>query len=227
MKIVGLTGGIACGKSSLSRLLGADPSIEVIDADAVAHAVLTPGRTAYRSVVKEFGSAVLGADGILDRKALGRVVFKDTQARRRLNAIVNGWIAWDMLVALLGHWMRGTVVVVLDVPLLFETGMNRICSEVVVVTVPAKVQLQRLMERDKAGEADARARIEAQPMSLEEKAARATYPVMNDRAPEDLARAAEALLPKLKRLTLVQRLLSGPVVLTVLLLGSLALWLAR
>ena len=155
MKIVGLTGGIACGKSCISECLSEPPyRIPIIDADKVSHAVMAPGTAAYRKVVKAFAGADIfekgGKDDAatsrpIDRKKLGAIVFGDDDARRKLGGIMNPAIAMAIGKALLWHFVVGTRVVIMDVPLLFETKMDFLCHQVVCVVVnDPKEQLKRL-----------------------------------------------------------------------------------
>ena len=235
MKIIGLTGGIASGKSSVSRCLSAErhvssdvtePGLPIVDLDLIARDALMPGTDAFRKVVHAFGSGVVkygpasGPDTDvpydqwrIDRKKLGEIVFNDAAARRKLNGIMQKGIALRLAGALLYHFVVGTEVVVVDAPLLFETGLHKICSTVVVVSVDAPTQLRRLMARDGAGEADAAARIAAQPLSLEAKAARAGVVLDNRGAKRELEAAIGRALPSLLRVSPAQRLLSGPALL--------------
>lgn len=223
MKIVGLTGGIACGKSSVSRLLDEKYGIPIIDADEIAHSVLAPGSSTYGKVISAFGKDVLADPashgGAIDRKKLGAVVFSDESARRRLGGIMNPAIAWTLGVSLLSHFARGTAIVVLDVPLLYETGMDKICDVVIAVVVSPSTQLARLSKRDAAGETDARQRIAAQKLTAAEKGARAHVALSNDSTKDALAAEVAAAYPSFSRLGINHRLRSGPV----LLLLSLAL----
>lgn len=129
MKVIGLTGGIACGKSSVSKFLADKYRVPIIDADEIAHDVLKPGTKTYWSVVRAFGPSILtdSRDGAtIDRKCLGAVVFKDEVARRKLQSLMNGAIAWAIGLAFLRHFLAGTPLVVLDAPLLFETGLDKV-----------------------------------------------------------------------------------------------------
>lgn len=169
MKIIGITGGIACGKSTLSntlRKLGA----AVWDADAASRALTAPGGRALPAIRRAFGDGVFFPEGHLDRRALGAVIFEDEDARRQLNAILHPMVFEDMEAFLRAH--EGEQAVFLDVPLLYETGCDRRCHEVWCAFVPHRVQLQRLMARDGLTKEEAAARIQSQ-MPLEEKARRA------------------------------------------------------
>lgn len=179
MRIVGLSGGIACGKSTVARLLADEHGVEVIDCDAIARATQRRGRWGHRRVAAAFGPRVLrAADGEIDREALGRLVFSDVNARRRLNAAAHAPIAVELVRRLLWAWLRLQPVAVVDMPLLFETGAHRWAALSVVVAADAGTQLRRLMARDGCGEADARARVDAQ-MPLEAKKARAGVVIDN------------------------------------------------
>ena len=194
MKIIGLTGGIASGKSSVSRLLSAEHGIPIVDLDIIARQALAPGTFAFRKVVAIFGPAILSG-GAIHRKRLGDVVFNDRSLRQKLNQVLQPWIALRLLWALIYEFSLGSAVIVVDAPLLFETGLHRLCSVVVVVSVDPQTQLQRLMARDGAGEADARARTAAQPLSLEAKAARADLVVDNRGAPHETRETVGRTLP--------------------------------
>mmetsp|Transcript_4700 Transcript_4700/g.8060 ORF Transcript_4700/g.8060 Transcript_4700/m.8060 type:complete len:245 (-) Transcript_4700:42-776(-) len=216
MKIVGLTGGIACGKSSVTRLFIQRYQLPVIDADDVAHRIIEPGTKTYFRVVKAFGQVndIFQDDqkGVtnppIDRKKLGAIVFGDDQARRKLGSLMNSAIAWRMMFMLASLFLKGSPLVILDVPLLFETGMHRICHSVVVVSTTPEVQLQRLLARDGAGEADARARIASQKMTAADKAKRADVILENS---GDLSKLEMQLMnayPSIKKTSLVHKVLS-------------------
>ena len=187
MKIVGLTGGIACGKSTVSNLLR-ELGVPVIDADRVARQVVAPGTGGYRAVVRAFGEGITESPGgPIDRQRLGEVVFKDRGRRKVLERITHPAIAWRIFVRLLRHFARATPVVVLDLPLLYESGpvFPLLCSRVVLIASSREFQLQRLMSRDHLSEEAALARIHAQ-MPLELKIARANLVLWNDASVSDL-----------------------------------------
>ncbi|KAJ5586663.1 Dephospho-CoA kinase [Penicillium hispanicum] len=164
MLIIGLTGSIATGKSTVSSILSSAPySLPIIDADIIARKVVEPGTAGYKAIVNYFGPST--PDLLLDnasttprgkplnRPALGRRVFGDTEERKRdrqvLNGIIHPAVRWEVYKALVYYYVRGQWAVVLDVPLLFESGMDLICGTVIVVGVhdPA-VQMGRLRARD-------------------------------------------------------------------------------
>ena len=210
MRIIGLTGGIACGKSTVSRLLREQHGVPFVDADAISHQVLAPGGLAHRRVVAAFGTSILDTKGAIDRKRLGALVFDNRALRRRLERIQMPHIALSLAWALFRHFLAGTAVVVLDAALLFETGLHRICSTVLAVHASDETQLARLLVRDRAGEEDARRRIAAQPMSPEVKAHRACVSLPNNTDRAALAEALDRVAPTLLRCSVGQRLARGP-----------------
>lgn len=185
MKIIGLTGGIACGKSTVStelRALGA----AIVDADALAHELSQPHRPIYNAYVERFGREIVTVDGTLDRAAIARRVFADTALRAEVEAIAHPIIrraAEERLRAARDENKRAAV---LDVPLLFEAGWDALADETWVVALPREEQLARLLARDKAMDAgEARARIAAQ-MPLAEKCARADVVIDNSGTVEEI-----------------------------------------
>jgi dephospho-CoA kinase len=157
--IIGLTGNIATGKSTILDFL-ARKGTQIIDADKLSHQAMEPGRPAYAAIVAEFGPAILAADGAVDRAALGRVAFANPDRLRRLEEIVHPWVF-----TLTQEAIRATPasVVVIEAVKLLEAGpMAAICDEIWVVTAQPEVQLQRLMEKRGMNEAAARARMEMQ-----------------------------------------------------------------
>ena len=164
---VGLTGGIACGKSHVLRRLAAH-GLATAALDSVAHELMAPGGATYGEIVAAFGREILGEDGAIDRRALGELVFADAAARARLDAIVHPRVrqSEEHLVAALAA--EGRSVIVSDAALLVEVGIHLRFDRLVVVHCEEADQRRRLMERDGLGEAAARARIEAQ-MPVREK----------------------------------------------------------
>lgn len=163
MVVLGLTGGIGSGKSTVARLL-AERGAVIVDADVVAREVVAPGRPAHQAVVDRFGPAVVAADGALDRRALADVVFGDAEAREDLNGIVHPAVHAAMLdrVAAAGA-ADPDAVVVLDVPLLAEVGRDRYpLAGVLVVDAPVDAAVARLVAGRGFTEQDARARVAAQ-----------------------------------------------------------------
>lgn len=179
---VGLTGGVASGKSTVSAIL-ADLGAVVVDADLLAREVVARGTPGLAAVVEAFGPGVLTPDGDLDRPAVGAIVFADEQQRRRLEAIVHP------LVRARGAELEATAsaeaVVVHDIPLLAETGQAEAFDAVVVVDVPTEVQLDRMVRLRGWTREDAEARVAAQ-ASREERLAVATHVIENTGTLEDL-----------------------------------------
>ncbi len=168
MVVVGLTGGIATGKSTVATIL-ADAGVIVIDADKVSHDVIKKGLPAWHEIVKCFGQDVLLPDGEINRAYLGDIIFKDPDKKHELNRIVHP-LVFQETSQMLKQIKRDKpdAIVVLDVPLLLESGMQKEMSEVIVVYIPEHLQIKRLMARDNISEADALSRIRSQ-MPIEEK----------------------------------------------------------
>ena len=182
---VGLTGGIGSGKSAVSALLAAHGAV-IIDADQNARAVVARGTPGLQQVIEAFGPDVLRPDGELDREAVGRIVFSDPEQLARLNAIVHPLIAERTAQQTADAVAAGARIVVFDVPLLVENGLQDRYDVVVVVAAQPETQVARLTGQRGMAEADARARIAAQ-APLADKLAVATYVIDNDGPREDLA----------------------------------------
>lgn len=158
---IGLTGPIACGKSTVAGWLGERPGVVVIDADVVAREVLEPGEPAFHRVVERFGFDLLLADGSLDRAALGRKVFADPDALGDLEAIIHPAVRPRILGAMDAAAVEGAEAVVVEAIRLVEGGLAELCDEVWLVTCDPEVQRARLVGRG-SGETDAEQRIAAQ-----------------------------------------------------------------
>ena len=162
MVVIGVTGGVGTGKSTVARMfykLGAT----VLDADAIAHQVMEPKRVAWRQIVKAFGEGILDEDQAINRRRLAAVVFQDEERRKRLERIVHPHVLREIRGRL--HRLRRlkrTRAVVLDVPLLMEVGADRLVDALVVVTAPPEVQRERLRATHGWSDEDTRARIAAQ-----------------------------------------------------------------
>jgi dephospho-CoA kinase len=197
VRIVGLTGGIATGKSTFAAELRARGA-PVLDADALARAAVAPGTPALAEIVRVFGPSALGPDGALDRKGVAAIVFSDPAARRRLEAITHPAVRRAMFEESARLAAAGHDLVFYDVPLLYEVGLDRELDAVVVVHAPRAVQRARLVLRDGLSDADADARLAAQ-LDVEEKAARADVVIENVGAPSELGAKADRLLADLRR----------------------------
>jgi len=191
MNVVGLTGGIATGKSTVAamlRRLGAT----VIDADEATRAVQARGTEGLRLLAQEFGPGIITPDGDLDRGRLAEIAFSDPQARQRLNGIVHPLVRQWMAERQQEAIQRRDPVVVLDIPLLFESRGARAFETVVLVYSPEDLQVQRLVELRGMSEAQARARIAAQ-MPIEDKRRMATHVIENTGSMDDLEARVQQL----------------------------------
>jgi dephospho-CoA kinase len=182
MILVGLTGGIGSGKSTVSARLASRGAV-IIDADAITREVQLPGSDVVRELAERFGPEVLAADGSLERQALANIVFTDPEALKALNAIVHPAVGREMNRRMIEQ-RATTNVVVLDIPLLTENPREGLQGRIV-VDVPVETQVQRLVAHRGFDEADARARISRQ-ASREDRLAKADFVVDNSGAPEDL-----------------------------------------
>src|SRR6266852_2012374 len=176
MKLVGLTGGVGSGKSTVAEMMR-DLGAQVVDADEAAHAVYEPGSPGFDAVVREFGAEYVDG-GRIDRSRLGELVFHDDDARRRLNSIVHPLVREWMAQHTAEAAERGAEVVVQDVPLLFENGLERLFSTVVLVYAPEEVQVERLVSGRGYTPERARAMIAAQ-MPIENKRGLAHHVINN------------------------------------------------
>jgi dephospho-CoA kinase len=200
---VGLTGGIATGKSRVLRRM-AEAGFHTLDLDRVAHEVTAPGGSAYAEVVEAFGHGILGPDGRIDRGALGAVVFAEESARERLNAIVHPKVRAEearRAAALAGE--PGAVMVT-DAALLVEAGVHLRFDRLVVVWCPQAIQVRRLMQRDGLDERSARARVAAQ-MPGEEKRRYGHYVLDSSGAESDTDEAAAAVAEELGSIAAARR----------------------
>lgn len=200
MYLIGLTGGIATGKSTVSKAIQS-LGIEVVDGDKIAREVVEPGTRASRKIRDAFGPQVFNANGQINREELGNIIFNDPNQRKVLNSITHPEIyksiAWRCLLSL---WRRDRFVV-LDLPLLFETGVvTRILDYIVVVKCTPDQQLDRLMARNDYSEDEALSRISSQ-MDLEEKCRRASFVIDNSGTPEETEVQVKLLVDRLNKQT--------------------------
>ncbi|KAJ7130805.1 CoaE-domain-containing protein [Mycena crocata] len=197
MLVVGLTGGIATGKSSVSNLLKGK-RIPVVDADIIARQVVEPGTPALAKIVKFFGPEILQSDGTLDRKKLGSVIFNDETKRRKLNSIVHPAVRRALLWGVIKSWLRGSKYCILDVPLLIEGPLWKWVGTIVVVNCSNEVQLERLMKRDNSSREDASSRLNSQ-LPIAEKVQYADHVVDNSGSLEELEAHVDSLVQTLDR----------------------------
>ena len=194
--VLGLTGGIGCGKSEAARHLKSLGAAH-IDADAISRSLTAPGGEALMEIRCAFGDRVFAPDGALDRRALAEIVFSDAVAKRRLEGIIHPLVEARTRRAIAD---ADAPVAVLDVPLLFESGMDALCDETWAMSADEAVQIERVRVRDGLTEAQARARI-ANQMPMAERNARATRVIDSARPIEEtrseLARLYAALLGRI------------------------------
>lgn len=196
-RVVGLTGGIGSGKSTVARIfekLGA----RLLDADAITREVQARGSPLLARIVEAFGREVLTPAGDLDRAALGERVFRDPEARERLNALVHPAVGAELARRLASAREAGTRLVVVDVPLLFETGAARRLGfdALVLVWCRAEQQVERQLARDGYGREEAERRMRAQ-LPLDAKRALADFVIDNSGPPEDTERQVRELFARL------------------------------
>ncbi len=190
---IGLTGGIGSGKSTVAQML-VDKGAVLIDADAIARELMSPGESVLAQTVAEFGNQILTETGELNRQKLAQEIFADESARARLNAIVHPAVrarSQELVQAAVAKYGDG-VVIVEDIPLLTETSQADRFDAVVVVFAELSVRLKRLVETRGMGEADARARIAAQ-ASDEDRAAIATWVLDNSGSLEETRKQVEKM----------------------------------
>jgi dephospho-CoA kinase len=197
MKRLGITGGIASGKSAVAGMLR-ELGFRVIDADALGHEVIEPGTRAYGEIVREFGAGVVGADGRIDRRKLGALVFAEAEKLKRLNAIVHPRVEEEM-VRLFGEWEKSGVAdaAFVEAALLVEAGYQKNLDGLVVAWCRPEQQMERLMARG-LSKVEARRRIAAQ-MPAEEKLKFATEKIDCSGSMEETRRQVEELAEKLRR----------------------------
>jgi dephospho-CoA kinase len=195
-RVIGLTGGIASGKSAVSAILRARGAA-VVDADQLARQVVLPGQPALAEIAARFGMDVLLPSGELDRKKLGALVFNDPQARADLGRITHPRIAEASQRAIAAHAAGGTGLVVYEAPLLVENGLHRGLDAVVVVAVSPAVQRARLMARDHLAAEEAEARIAAQ-LPLAAKLQVATWVIDNNGDRAALERDSERVIAEIE-----------------------------
>jgi dephospho-CoA kinase len=196
MKRLGITGGIASGKSAVAGMLR-ELGFRVIDADALGHEVIEPGTRAYGEIVREFGAGVVGADGRIDRGKLGAIVFADAEKLKRLNAIVHPRVEEEM-VRLFGEWEKNGVAdaAFVEAALLVEAGYQKNLDGLVVAWCRPEQQIERLLARG-LSEVEARRRIAAQ-MPAGEKLKFATEKIDCSGTMEETRGQVEALAKKLR-----------------------------
>lgn len=196
MKIIGLTGGFGSGKSTVSQFL-LELGAVVIDADKVGHEVFKPGTEAWREVVGTFGQGIISTDGTIDRRKLGKIVFRNPDARARLNKIMHPRI-YERVMAMIEECRRnGADIVVIEAPLLLEARWKSMVDEVWVTSAPQATVIRRLNEQKGVPEAESLARIHAQ-LTDEERIRQADVVIYTDCALDELKDRVEGLWHELR-----------------------------
>jgi len=200
--VIGLTGGIGSGKSTVARVLR-EQGATVIDADAIVHELQEPGMPMVAELARAFGPGILDASGALDRKALGAIVFRDETARQRLEALVHPAVGVEFGRRLAAAIAAGAKLVVLDIPLLFEgrasgrgSAAKMDVAATVVVWVPESVQIERQIQRDGCSRDEAVSRVQAQ-LSLDRKRDLADHVIDNAGSLAETERQVRALYREL------------------------------
>lgn len=181
-KTIGLTGSVATGKSTVSNMIQ-QAGIPLVDADVAARKVVEPGTEGLKEIVAYFGEEILLADGTLDRAKLGEIIFKDKEKREKLNEITHPRVKDYMLEARERFFRAGEELVFFDIPLLFESHLESLVDQIVVVWTTPETELKRLMERNNLTKEDALRRIESQ-MGIDEKARKADFVIDNNESLE-------------------------------------------
>lgn len=181
-KTIGLTGSVATGKSTVSNMIQ-QAGIPLVDADIAARKVVEPGTEGLKEIVAYFGEEILLADGTLDRAKLGEIIFKDKEKREKLNEITHPRVKDYMLEARELFFRAGEELVFFDIPLLFESHLESLVDQIVVVWTTPETELKRLMERNNLTKEDALRRIESQ-MGIDEKARKADFVIDNNESLE-------------------------------------------
>ena len=197
MLVAGLTGSIATGKSTVSGILK-ELGAFIVDADRAAHEVVLPGTKAFNEIVRIFGKEILQISGEIDRERLGRIIFNDSAMRSILEEVVHPEVvrSMDEQISSIKSGFPDAVVI-LDVPLLIETGMYKGVSEVIVVYCPEDMQITRLMVRDKISREDALVKVRAQ-ISIEEKRRYASQLIDNSASKDNTRKQVKNAYVRLK-----------------------------
>jgi dephospho-CoA kinase len=182
MKVVGLTGGIGTGKSTVSKMIE-EIGIPVIDADKISKAIVEKRSPILKKIVEEFGIEVINPDGTLNRKKLGKIVFENAEKREKLNSIMHPAVKRKIVEEISALKKAGNKICVIDVPLLIESGFTDLVHKLIVVYANESIQVKRIIERDNLTEDEAMKRIKSQ-MPFEEKRKYADYILDNSKSME-------------------------------------------
>ncbi|WP_411747803.1 dephospho-CoA kinase [Psychrobacillus psychrotolerans] len=190
--IIGLTGSIASGKSTVANMLS-EMGFPIIDADLVARIVVEKGTATLETIKEVFGTQVIHEDGTLNREELGALIFSDPSKRKQLNDIMHPAIREEMLVQRQQLVQQGNPVIIMDIPLLFESRLQSFVDKILVVTVTEQKQLERLMARNGFTHEEARLRIQSQlPLSVKEEGADAV--IYNNETIEETKQQLQKIL---------------------------------
>ncbi|CAA81598.2 Dephospho-CoA kinase [Caenorhabditis elegans] len=199
MLVVGLSGGVATGKSTVSSVFRAH-GVPIIDADQVARQVVVPGTSTYNRLRKEFGDEYFDDEhgGVLRRDKLGKLIFSNPEKRKALNGITHPAIRWEMFKQFLTLLITGTKYIVFDTPLLFESGYDKWIGTTIVVWCDFEQEVERMVTRDNISRADAESRIHAQ-MDIEEKKKRAKIVIDNNGNIDELREKVKHVIAQLDK----------------------------
>lgn len=194
---LGLTGGIASGKSTADDFFKKE-NIPIIDSDLIVHQIMEVGQNGYNAVVAYFGTNILNDDQTINRRQLGEIVFSDKAKLKKLNELTHPLVHQEIKLQMEQYSLEKEKLVVIDVPLLFESGFESLCDGVLVISISPELQIKRLMKRNNFTKKEALARIDNQ-MPLSEKEKRATYVVANIGKISDLEEKLSDLLQEIGR----------------------------
>ena len=194
--VLGLTGGIATGKSTADKFFE-EKNIPIVDCDEIAHNIMNVNKPAWKDIKEVFGEKYLNEDQTINRKKLGKLVFNDPTKMKILNEITHPRIFQEMESQIAQYKSEGYSLIIVDAPVLFESHSEKYYDKTLVISLPQYLQIKRLMARNHLTKEEALSRINSQ-MSLKEKEARATYVIENTGSVEDLYKKLNELLTKIK-----------------------------
>ena len=192
--IIGLTGSIASGKSTVSEMLQ-EKGFPIVDADKIARLVVEPGTSVIKEIGEHFGNDILNEDGSLNREKLGERIFKNAEDREKLNSIIHPAIRNEMI-RQKDHWIsKGANTVIMDIPLLFESKLQSFVEKIIVVSVTPEIQKERLIDRNNLSEQEAVDRINSQ-LPMVEKEAGSDAVIDNNGTIEETNLQVESIIEK-------------------------------
>lgn len=197
MKIIGLTGSIGSGKSTVSKIIR-EEGIPVICADEIAHQVVEVGTPAYQQITQFFGKEILSPDQSINREKLGALVFQNKEKRKLLNSIVHPEVIKKMEQEIKNHQKNRKLLIFLDIPLLYESGLENMCNQVAVVYAPETIMIERIKKRDGLSDQEIKNRIASQ-MSIEEKKEKADYVIDNSKSIAQTKKQVQDLMNKISK----------------------------